>query len=1491
MSFPGGTAAKLGNYYELLWTVHAMVLVLEEQATSITVEVLGVDGAEFRLRTSSHEAYHQAKRQPPGHDGWTVSLLARQGVLSSAKSILRDSDASFHFVSQGSADQTRELSERARGVTGPDTLGDQLRGVLTDLQKRWDTDSAGAWSMLRRLHVEGITQDLLRRDVERALRSMVDGDPALARDALIDMANQRLNKELFAVDLWKWLEDLGWHRRDWAKDTRSLPALNRATDRYLTSLKGDSIGGETLSRGAPAEIQHKLNSDVPVVLVTGPAGAGKSVVLRELTTQLRSAGQTVLAMRVDRLDVTQDLTQLGNQVLNLNAWPSEVLGAHGVRGETTLIIDQIDAASTVSGSDPQFYHTIAELIEDAMARGSKVVLGCRLFDLRADSRLAALAKRLGDEAVVDVGVLSLGQVDAILARLEMDASVLNDRQRALLQIPLHLRLFAESRSATGTATMDFKTAGDLLTLFWDHKQERLRERIGPAHRWSEVLMLISSYMSANQRLTIPEHKLDAVKVDVDAMTSENVLVKEGGKYAFFHQSFFDYVFARDFAAGEQTVIDLLLSSDQGLFRRSQLRQLLGYLRDAERDRYLKDLEALLKRTDIRFHLKEVAFRFLADLEEPSDDEWQLLAPYLVEAPTESTTDSVRRYVWSTIRRSLAWFRLAFSNGTLKGLLASEDSAVCNTAMTLLGAWQREEPDTVSSLLEPYLDTSEEWGNRLRWIATVGDVGASRRFFELVLKDVDYGLVTGGQMGIFTIAYSLPQQNPGWACELMGHYLQQLRDQATVWTSAGVFGPYSGQDSGSAFILGAAKGDPGVWIAEVVPPLLALAEAGATTENPVSGGSRRDRIWPYAMAGDVHEESDALLAATADAMATVATASPDEFRKLAVTLNDSNLHTADWLLAHGYIAAGADVADEAVGFILNRPNRLRLGYSDSAMSLTHQLIQVASQSCSDDAFQRLENTFLDYLPEYERGINGRRFRGGTELALLSGLSRTRLSPRSLRRLQELERRFPGSIVREPKGIEFGFVQSPIAELSASKLSDDQWLRAIAKHGKPRPWSGQDALIGGPLELSRVLMEQTKQNPARFIALGLRMDETANPVFFQGILDGLVGQKDLLDPELERLERFITRCHDLAGGPCNRSIAYLVQSLPEMNWSDGVLSVIASCAIEDPDPDAPGTEGDAREYGTRPIAEVGLNSNRGAAARAVAALLWFDPKRWEQLQAAVLSLVSDRSTAVRAAAVGCLLALTRNDPDLAVQLFQTLVKGAPEVLGTTEATRFSMANTRAYYPDLEGLVREMIASTSDDVARSGAVVGSIAALELEEAQGLLDDCLSGREPLRLGAAEVLAANLGTAALRSRCEAGLAQLLNDGSPEVRRAASRAFDSLEVGDVDALESIGRLFLDSDAFLEDRFPFVRRLEAEPAPPPLLVCEFCEKCIALGGAMFADIQTHWAAEASQLFSLAITALAMTRHEPAVHGRLLSVLDDLLALEVGDRGVLSEYDRL
>ena len=75
MPRPGGEADKLGNQYEAIWTVDAVLDVFLGKAISITVEAFGEEseGVEFHLETPDKKIqFHSVKRQKQGGD-WSVA--------------------------------------------------------------------------------------------------------------------------------------------------------------------------------------------------------------------------------------------------------------------------------------------------------------------------------------------------------------------------------------------------------------------------------------------------------------------------------------------------------------------------------------------------------------------------------------------------------------------------------------------------------------------------------------------------------------------------------------------------------------------------------------------------------------------------------------------------------------------------------------------------------------------------------------------------------------------------------------------------------------------------------------------------------------------------------------------------------------------------------------------------------------------------------------------------------------------------------------------------------------------------------------------------------------------------------------------------------------------------------------------------------------------------------------------------------------------------
>src|SRR5690606_17374987 len=91
MARPGGEADKLGNLYEGLWTVDAILDLFEGDFAEIVVEAVGDEGAgvEFvRVRSTGGAEYHSIKRQE-SRGNWTLSRLTQRDAAT-GRSILGD---------------------------------------------------------------------------------------------------------------------------------------------------------------------------------------------------------------------------------------------------------------------------------------------------------------------------------------------------------------------------------------------------------------------------------------------------------------------------------------------------------------------------------------------------------------------------------------------------------------------------------------------------------------------------------------------------------------------------------------------------------------------------------------------------------------------------------------------------------------------------------------------------------------------------------------------------------------------------------------------------------------------------------------------------------------------------------------------------------------------------------------------------------------------------------------------------------------------------------------------------------------------------------------------------------------------------------------------------------------------------------------------------------------------------------------------------------
>ena len=1503
MPLAGGASEKFGNRYEGRWTVACLLDIMEERAESIRLEppVPEEQGFEFWTTKQGIREYHQVKRQH--YTGqWTLHTLAGDGVLANFITKLEDPSVRCVFVSTNSAGQLNELSDRA---TRSSSWEEFAATFLSDNQSRKNFDlvrsitpgvpEQDAYERLKRILVEPIGENFLLAAIESRVSALVDGDAATIVDVLAEMVSERVHHELTAHDIWNHLESRGFSRRHWDNDPHVLSAVEEANGRYLSLLRRQAIDGTFLPRLETQTVQGRLKESggKDGVLVTGEAGIGKSGVMLQVVEELLDAGAPALAFRADRLEPTQLPDDVGKQI-GLPGSPASVLAAVAQGTYCVLLIDQLDALSLASGRNTQLYDCVYEILLQAQAHPNmRILLACRKFDLDNDYRLRQLTEPNGVAEAVVVERLSHETVREVVVKFGLDADSLNFKQLDLLSVPLHLKLLSELLADAEIRRLNFETAQDLYERFWEFKQQVIRERLGHPVQWTQVVYLLCDYMHERETLSAPEIVVDDWNNDANAMVSENVLVFENKRYSFFHEGFFDYAFARRFAGGSQSLLGLLVSGEQRLFRRAQVRQILLYLRETDFDRYIAEATEVLSSSDARFHIKQLIFAMLADLTEPVGAEWDMLSRFA----GKDFSDPVTRQAWVTVRRP-SWFRLVDQLGLVQQWFNDPNNAFVDQTALLLRVIQRDLPDRVAELVEPFVGKSESWNDRLAHLAVWGDWSQGRRFLELMLRLIDEGILDDAKGPIavnsdfWSLVYRLQYTHPSWGCEVAGHFFNRRRQLSLRSGQPNPFDHLSGSIRDSQLAEGIlsklAKDAPDSFIREVLPFLQEVLEECASKEP---GELLQDPIWSYRIFQSWYGIDHTLLNSMVIALSELAIQHPDMYRSVIGPLLGSPFETIQYLVIRSLASNGLHFADEGIEQLCRSPECLRIGYSSHPHWAARQLIEAVTPHSSNEKLKELEILLLDYYTDWERSESGGQQYGYAQFTLLSGIVSNRRSEEVSARLEELQQKFGGRDPAPPVPMRAQRVQSPIPPESVKDMSDEEWLWAISQHDADKREFTQDGrFVGGAAELSQDLEERVKQDPERFGELVLKFPDDANRLYFEAVLRGINGTGLSIDT----IVRVCERCHGIEGRPVGRFICDPIASSAKEELPQEMLNLVAWYATEDPDPSeelwrvqpSPGQE----YYYRGDPSENGINTNRGRAAHAMASLIEADGSRVPHFLSALERMVKDPSTAVRSCVAQTLIAVLRHDRDLAVKLFQQLCDSEDGLLQTRFIERFLFFALQTHFQELSNILERMVTSSVPDVASVGGRQACLAALDLEDAADLAELCLSGSEAQKIGAAQVMAANVGTATCRSYCEDALSLLFSDPSNAVRAEAADCFRRFQGSELEGYDDLISRFVSSDAFASNNFPLLVALERTTAKLPEVTLLACERFMDIVGLAAGDIRTSEAGDANTVVKLTLRTYQQCS-DGAIRARSLDLVDKLMQSGAyGIHDALEEFER-
>ena len=1507
----GGESDKLGNRYEGLWTVDAALDLLDGNYTDLTVEAVGDEaaGVEFvRTTRSGVREYHSIKRQQ-ARGNWTLSLLTRRGPTG--RSILSDLIAKARagsdavFSSGTSATELKELVERAqasesfeefhRRIADSARLSEQFVKYLVP---QCD-DERAAWTALQRLDVRTTDESTLIQVVERRVDSMlrtasgVPIDPRAVRLLIGDVLTDPLGKRYTATSLLDVLGDHGLLRSRLAGDPtvgeqiRDLNHVHIAEVHTLLINRAEIIREE--SRSAVAALIEGGKS----VMIEGVAGGGKSCVLAQVLERLEAQSVPCLVMRLDRLDSGDQRAQAIGARLGLPKSPAITLGEFTGGQPSVLVVDQLDAIGVMSARNQAAWGAFSELLEDARSYPSmRILFACRSFDLERDPRLRALVDN--QDQVERILLQPLGEevVRSAITAVDLDPASLNQQQLGILSTPLHLHLLLESANSQG---IEFTSVGDLYDAFWKHKAATVSERLhGNLSVWSDAVGHLSDELSRRESLVAPSFVLDEYGEALNVLASEGVVYVQNDNVGFFHESFFDYAFARAFVRSNEDLVQWLLDDEQHLFRRSQVRQVIEFLRGRESDRgtYLKALGGLLSHREIRFHIKKLVLDWLGALPDPAADEWRVV---------EGLAEDLGAHAWAVARNSAPWFDALHAVGRWEEWLESENEEV-NRALWLLRmpAVLDARSSEVAALVREFRGTSADWHDRLRWLVEgrlVGRTGPEMQ--DLVIELIGDGTLDDARPRFavnddwWSMWYGLGTEQPRFAIRVLGAWFDR---QLACAAALGQINPFDyglglvahTQSSGD-IIRECAEAAPLEFVTELFPRFARfnLHVPKEWIAAPSRWGDPDDQI------------RDALV----DAMCAVAREDPVTFDSLveAEPLGESKWVTS--LLLRGWSANPEAYAERIVRFLLDSPDeRLDIGYSSAAggtdmlAAISRTAIAAASSLCSDKSFDDLESAILAFTPHWEWQ---HRFVGRTALALLRALDEKRLSEGARRRIEELERRFPGApergAPRPPSPGDFAAraVGPPISLADQRRMTNAQWLAAMDRYRNEREdWTPGGRIVGGANELSRGLEELVREDPGRFARLAGQMDGSQNPAYLVAMLRGLTGPRGAERPGT--CEQICSVVRHIAGADVTGiedTLADAIGTLADEDIPEDIVRMLCEIAETAADPER--DDWLNRDHGGHEMGPIdqAINSVRGRAAQSVATLLFGDRDRWSALKPTVEKLVVDPVLAVRSVAVECLLAVLDIHREEALSGFRRLIDGAEPILGSNLVERFVHFAMYRDYAAIRPVLVKMVESSEPASMKVGARQMTLASLSLEEARDDADLVLSLGEEARVGAAIVYADNVADSTIGAACEERLKALFTDDSDAVRHAAARCWNALEPDELAKRGSLFSAYVRSIGPDADVTVLTHMLERSHEPLPTEVCDLAERAVVAYGPKAGDIRLRESAAAYNLAPLVIRLHEET-NDHGLRRRLLDVIDEMLW--VGFMGMSDQlgqqYDR-
>ena len=359
--------------------------------------------------------------------------------------------------------------------------------------------------------------------------------------------------------------------------------------------------------------QTKKDEYNNILFLTGSAGCGKTTLLRSVFENLQANGIPVLGLKSDSL-IAISLEELRQKINFTHPIVKSLTELSKQNNKVVILIDQIDALSQYQSANREYINTYIQLIESLKEiLNIRVIVSVREYDLNYDFSLQPY-KNLKK---VELGNLQDEAVETVLSKIGLSRRDLSSTLFELLKNPNNLDVFCRVYNKEANIH-EIRTLQDLYFELW---KQLFAEKNIDKTQLKTFLFTIVERQNQQQQISVLIYNIENYSIEYNFLKSKGIIIEnEDQSFRFFHQSFYDFVFAKSFVDQGLNVIKYLKDNKQSFLIRSGLKMILSYISILDVPNYIAAITYILKSPTIKYHIKSLTISLLANVENPSNEE-------------------------------------------------------------------------------------------------------------------------------------------------------------------------------------------------------------------------------------------------------------------------------------------------------------------------------------------------------------------------------------------------------------------------------------------------------------------------------------------------------------------------------------------------------------------------------------------------------------------------------------------------------------------------------------------------------------------------------------------------------------------------------------------------------------------------------------------------------------------------------------------------------